>query len=235
MTWFKLSDDWLFSAPMQTAGREARALWVAAGACHCAKDDTDGRIHAGVLKLLAAAADVNLKRATAALVEAGLWHDPETIKRCPECLEVARKKGGLGPGDFFMHAFLRDNLDAQGKHDAIARERELRRKALRRDVRLCGQIRKRDQDLCQYCGVHTRWEGLGADRRSKDLGELDHVDPWGGNDQENVVVACKGCNSLKGDRNPLQWFKEADGRLLLRSPGPSVDPSWVDHGSDHGS
>lgn len=72
----------------------------------------------------------------------------------------------------------------------------------------------RDHHTCQYCGA------VGSP------GELtlDHVSPrsWGGETcWENIVAACKKCNSKKGNRTP-----EAAGMKLSRRPrAPQFTPS----------
>ncbi len=84
---------------------------------------------------------------------------------------------------------------------------------------------RRDNHACQYCGHH------GGDLT------LDHVVPrsrGGKNSWENIVTACRECNSKKRDRTP----EEAKMRLL-RQPyaprfvfttaygqAPRLDPAW---------
>lgn len=230
MTWYRLSDDWLMTPKAQAAGLQGRALWLAVGAGHCAKDDTDGVIDGRMLKVLAAAAEVNLKRATEALVACGLWHTPENLRECLPCFEVAKKRGGLTAADYFHHAFLATNLDEAGKRDGIARHRDLRRRKIRADRKLVTDIRARDKDRCGYCGILTVWKDQNPDRKSKSIGEIDHIDPWGPDfAPSNLVVACKGCNADKKDRTPAEWA--ADGGHLLRRPIDGIpDLTWVDPG-----
>lgn len=64
----------------------------------------------------------------------------------------------------------------------------------------------RDDEMCQYCGKHSR-----------EL-TLDHVIPrsrGGLSTWENLVACCKACNGRKGNKFP----KEA-GMKLLRPPRP---------------
>lgn len=84
----------------------------------------------------------------------------------------------------------------------------------------------RDDNRCQYCG--------------KGAENLDHVVPKSQGGQhmwENVVAACRRCNSRKGGRTP----REA-GLQLLRQPkaprrdswvlvatGSNMDPAWEDY------
>jgi 5-methylcytosine-specific restriction endonuclease McrA len=84
--------------------------------------------------------------------------------------------------------------------DDVLRARWQRGKELLRDKHLTGEVKERDRHLCRYCGVRVNW----ADRRGATAGTYDHVDPDGGNDIENVVVACRRCNGRKRDRTPEQ-------------------------------
>lgn len=55
-------------------------------------------------------------------------------------------------------------------------------------------VSARDKDTCRYCG-------------SKDHPSIDHIVPLvqgGGNELENLVIACRRCNSVKGGRTPEQ-------------------------------
>ena len=62
--------------------------------------------------------------------------------------------------------------------------------------RLSDQVKNRDGSVCQYCGAYA--PGGGAD----------HVVPLsrGGTDAlDNLVWACRECNSSKGDKTPKEW------------------------------
>jgi 5-methylcytosine-specific restriction endonuclease McrA len=84
----------------------------------------------------------------------------------------------------------------------------------------------RDATACQYCGRHAE--------------NLDHVVPrsqGGQHTWENVVAACRRCNTRKGGRTPAEA-----GMELLRGPvaprrnswvevmlGAEVDPTWAEY------
>lgn len=56
---------------------------------------------------------------------------------------------------------------------------------------------ERDSHTCQYCGSTERLS-------------LDHVVPWsrGGKDTaDNLVTACRSCNSKKNARTPDEWLQ----------------------------
>jgi hypothetical protein len=61
-------------------------------------------------------------------------------------------------------------------------------------------VRSRDGSNCRYCGIEVDW----VDRKTSKGGTYDHVDPTGPSTVENLVVSCRGCNSAKGPRTPLQ-------------------------------
>lgn len=67
-------------------------------------------------------------------------------------------------------------------------------------------IMLRDEELCQYCGKHSR-----------EL-TLDHVIPrsrGGQSTWENLVACCRPCNGRKGNRLPVEV-----GMKLLKQPRP---------------
>jgi len=61
-------------------------------------------------------------------------------------------------------------------------------------------VRLRDGNRCRYCGCRVDW----SDRRGERGATYDHVHPRGPATPENVVVACRRCNSRKGLRTPEQ-------------------------------
>lgn len=58
----------------------------------------------------------------------------------------------------------------------------------------------RDKGRCRYCAIKVDWKN----RRGATAGTYDHIDPTGPGTLENVVVACRSCNSQKGFRTPEQ-------------------------------
>jgi 5-methylcytosine-specific restriction endonuclease McrA len=125
-----------------------------------------------------------------------------------ECLKSADWPPGA---DYAVHGYLdtnpsRDEVDVARAKAAELRDRELR-----------VQVRHRDRDRCRYCGTAVRW----ADHRSGQGGVLDHVDPSYAAGAANLVVACRNCNSRKGNRTPAQ----ADMVLLDPPADPVPDPA----------
>ncbi len=70
----------------------------------------------------------------------------------------------------------------------------------------------RDRESCQYCGARAE--------------TVDHVVPrsrGGKHAWDNVVAACRRCNSKKRDRLPSE-----SGMLLVRRPQPPLPSAWVE-------
>lgn len=194
--------------------------------------ESEGHVAAAMVGLYAAFAEVNAKKATAALVASGLWHDEHTIRSCPKCFRGAghtdpwEGAGPLEPGSYYFHDWRDYQLDPRAKKEALRRKNDARRKRLERNFALQDMIMARDRNLCRYCGVLTTWGD--DDAPWKTAGSWDHVDPFGDNSFENVVQACKHCNLKVKKQRTL----EQAGMVLL-DPGttaadltrPSVDAS----------
>jgi hypothetical protein len=209
VTWFKIDDAWSTHPKTRKAGRDGRALWVHAGV-GCGKARTSGVVAPHLLPDYAYLADVrNPARAATALVDAGLWHDHESLASCPDCSDLVE----LEPGAFYFHDWTKYQPTKDDVETPADNARWKRRKALSRDRGLCERICERDRNQCRYCGTRVNWQA----RRGPSSGTYDHVDPDGENTYENVVVACRRCNGRKRDRTP-----EEAGMPLLPVPGPYV-------------
>jgi len=143
---------------------------------------------------------------------------------------------GRGPlwyrtdGGFQVHDYLvwNDSREKVEKERLTGKQRL----ALFQNPELRAQIRARDGDWCRYCHGPVRW----TDRKGELGGTYDHVLPYGGNSLENLVVACRSCNSRKGGRTPeeasmclLESFNEksrSQSRLL-----PATTTTTTDGGS----
>ena len=82
------------------------------------------------------------------------------------------------------------------------------------------ELFKRDNYICQYCGVHK--DELGKGKKLT----RDHIHPesrGGKNDWENVTTACSDCNYKKDNRTP----KEAGMKLLSE---PTTVITWTIRG-----
>lgn len=117
-------------------------------------------------------------------------------------------------------------LNPSSETVAQRRAQAARRQALVRDPALRNTLRARDKDQCRYCRVLVKW----SDRKGRHGGTYDHIDPRGPNSVENLVVACRSCNSSKKDRTP-----EEAGMILLPPPnGPNLDTTQTRPRSDPG-
>lgn len=250
MAFFAVFDEWSGHRKAQAAGLHGRALWLEAGVM-CAKERTDGHVPALTVKLAAVLADTTPRKAVPSLVASGLWHDAETIAGCDRChtgepLRAWPGAGDLEPGAFFFHDWWHYQLNARGKNNSIEQRRDVRRKQLLRNRRLCSAIRTRDFDHCRYCGVLTVWaEGRGGDRRSDHAGTYDHLNPLdfgggpdddGGNSLSKVVVACHLCNSQKRDRTyqeaGMELLPEPAPYIARSKPEPNPDQTGLDPGQE---
>ena len=129
-----------------------------------------------------------------------------TLNQARKALAAARDMGMLIPTEDGIEV-IHDWDDWQvTPRSAPLDPNGARRQALYRNPELRQTIRDRDDDRCRYCAVVVDF----ADRRGLTGGTYDHVDPAEGNTAENLVVACRSCNSAKGSRTP----EEAGMRLL---------------------
>lgn len=70
---------------------------------------------------------------------------------------------------------------------------------------------ERAEHRCEYCG-----DVLGAGESS-----IDHVDPEGPDEVGNYRIACRSCNSAKGQKS-LEEFRHYRLTLLIRESMPAL-------------
>lgn len=191
---------------LREAGRDAALFWFAAMR-EAARLNTDGLLTPLMVKDTAHLFGLRPNPCLSALISVGKIHPHGDV--CGPCVDRSKP---VPDGLHLLCHWWDHLLEAKGKDDPIARKREQRRKALNRNKPLVAQIRQRDQDLCRYCG-HPTIDSSGPNKRAARVRQLDHVDPWGDNTFDNVVVSCRTCNSRKKDRTP-----EEAGMVLL-DPG----------------
>ena len=123
-----------------------------------------------------------------------------------------------------------EDLDKQPTPDEVRAEREWnsKRRELYSDASLLDEVRRRDCDSCRYCGREVSWK----DRRGPRGATYDHVVPRGPNTVDNIVVACRACNSAKSGRTPEQagmllrpHKSDLDSDLSPTQNGASSDPA----------
>lgn len=211
MSWLRLDDgfdnDPAIVGIARTRVEADRFLGIiAALMLYCARHRTDGFVPALIVREHLRSTRL-LQLLTDPPTGPGLLHPPGAD--C-ECLG-----GRMWPatGDFYVHHYLQFNPTRDEYDLASAKRAELR------DRELHTAIRRRDHDHCRYCNVATSH----ADRRSSRGLVFDHVDPAIAAGAANLVVACRQCNSVKGNRTPA-----AAGMTLLPpwlQPTPD-DSSW---------
>jgi len=85
-------------------------------------------------------------------------------------------------------------------------------------------VRERDGDNCRYCGIIANWN----DRKGPTGATYDHVDPTGPASLDNIVVACRACNSKKGFKTPtmagLVLLQVQSGADLDQNLDPDLNP-----------
>lgn len=191
MAWIRLDDNAPWHPKHLKAGPLASWLWVC-GLAYCQRHATDGFIPVEAMHMLGATGP--WKPLASALVKAGLWIEAE--------------------GGYRVHDFL-DWNDSREEREGRA-EFNRRRAELFRDRDLRRLVRERDKDKCRYCGVTVEWQN----RRGPHGGTYDHVNPKGPNSAENLVVACRSCNSSK--RGQINWT--VDLKQVGFSSGSKSDP-----------
>lgn len=174
-------DDRIWAHP-KIAGVPVAARWLyVCSIAYSSGFGLYGILDKGQLRALGAT-----PRTKEALIVAGLWED-------------------AGDGRIEIHDWAEHNEQRDGRV-AESRRIERRRKDLLRDAPLRDLVRKRDQNRCRFCGKLVDWR----DRKSPDSGTYDWIDPAGGNEPENVIVSCRGCERVKGRRTP----SEADMTIM---------------------
>ncbi len=197
MPWFPLSDELYRDPRFAGLTGDGLALWTRANSW-CADRLTDGLVPSAMLATFSGATPDH----AAELVDAGVWK---------------RARGGFQVVDW--PGFLTKEAVTQRRTGSKVR------KALYRDSELTLSVRERDGDTCRYCGRQVKW----SDRRGQLGGTYDHVIPvksGGKSTLDNLVVACRACNSRKCDRTPEQARMSLNPPPDLRkepSPGTSSE------------
>lgn len=211
-----------YDAPRRMiAGRDACDLhWQMIG--YAAKHLTDGVIEQAMVPIIAALAFIDGRAARQRAL--GRMLDPKVMylhgpgESCPEETQdvpADKRKCPASivpaePGTFVIHNFW--NWGERAGVVKTRREHNTRKKNLLGDDFLVAQLIARDGYHCRYCGrvVQKKPE---KDTRSRNKLTIDHIDPNGGNDIENLAIACLACNVRKNGRT-----LEESGMALLPCP-----------------
>lgn len=177
MAWVRIHDGAMQNLKITALSDSAFRLWIR-GLCYCQTALTDGLIPRTALKEMGARRrDVDMLSTSPLPGRAPLWEHHD-----------------IG---FKVHDYLIWN-DCREK--VVERQDKARiRKVFFTDHELRDRLRDRDGDACRYCGDAVTW----TDRRGPKGATYDHVDPTRPYDDfDNLVVACRGCNSKKRNRTP---------------------------------
>ena len=179
MAWVRIHDGAMQNQKITALSDSAFRLWVR-GLSYCQTALTDGLIPNNALKQMGA------KRRDVATLST-----PQVNGMAP--LWEPHDDG------FQVHHYLHWN-DCREKVKE-RQQKSIVRKVFFTDTELRAALRARDGDICRYCGVTVLW----TDRRGAQGATYDHVDPDRAYDEiDNLVVACRGCNSKKKARTPVQ-------------------------------
>jgi hypothetical protein len=189
--------------------------WLVRCALQSAGHTEDYRIDAGTVLMLGGGRTSELVRIA---VKVGL------LRQVRQAGEISYE---LIDDPAFLHMLLKDEIEwnAQRKRDTST-------------PALCAPVRLRDGDGCRYCGVVTSWGT--ADRKSGRAGTYDHLIPGRAGTVSTMVIACKTCNSRKGDDRdalvlldppPNPFYSAASAEYILKHLGVQVPVSSSRPGS----
>jgi hypothetical protein len=196
VTWLKIHDGLPFDPKVLSLGKTKAEINEAIGMATriwawCGQQRTDGFVPAAVVDAIGTPACT--KRLTRPVFGRKAFLHRRAEGAGAEC-ECLRGRPWPADADFLVHDFLDRNPSRAENDVAKAKRKE------RDDPQLKAAVRRRDGDRCRYCGIRVNW----ADKKSPHRPVLDHVDPALAKGADNLVVACKSCNSKKGHRTPEQ-------------------------------
>jgi 5-methylcytosine-specific restriction endonuclease McrA len=226
----KDSDDVYEQDDIRDLGVHGAMLWSAAMRLS-GKRNSDGIISERDLRDAGNLfSDLKFNPAKKAMLAVGRLHPHD--HRCGECRGHIKAKP-VPEGKYLLHAWWEHLLEGDGKDDEIKRWRNRRRKALNqpRLAPLREEVRRADRDLCRHCGVLTKDSPRHGDKSSGTVRTLDHIDPWGENEFENLMVLCKRCNGWKNDRTPDEagMIIQPEGTTADQLRARGVTPKPISH------
>lgn len=141
MSWARLDDRWDIGTKMTRAfarvGDAGLCVWVRA-VTHCNREETNGIVHADVLKTFTK--HRKPVEVVAALIEVRALHDEAGRLACEKC--AAKYPKPLADGDLIVHDFL----DWNDSKETIAAKREAKQKAGKKGGFASGETRKANQN-----------------------------------------------------------------------------------------
>jgi len=154
------------------------------------------------------------------------WYYPEegkpyTIVACPrkDCLARAKALGPEGPWELLTEcAFL---LDAVLDANKLPPRKKLQKRTCRLPKK--SEIWAKTKGRCFYCGAELDY---------KTTLTIDHIVPQlnGGEDTfDNLVPACRNCNSIKGTKDIEQFRFHRAMQLFHQRTGVWFSPTQVEY------
>jgi hypothetical protein len=200
--WIRLSDNYIDHPKFAVLSDGSFRLWHEAMA-YCRRHQTDGLIPFPVLKSF-------------------MYHTKAREKQLASPhQEGAAPLWQLIPATGYkVHDYLEWNLSKEAEQSKQMLNNH--RSAFMRDKGLKQELRDRDKDLCRYCAQKVNW----ADRKGASGATYDHVNPVGPATLDNLVIACRSCNSRKRNRTP------EDAGIALLPPPPGRRASEQESRSD---
>ncbi len=202
VAWARFDDNYTDHPKVVQAGPMAELLDMRA-IIYCARYETDGFISARALTRIGQQIAKPAARA-ARLVEVGRWTK--------------------GEGGWWVNDYLAYNPSKAQK--TTEREASRTRQEVYRTRGFADQVKARDGDVCRYCGDGVNWK----DRRGSHGAVFEHVHPvtqGGETTIDNIVIACRGCNTKKGGRTP-----EQAGMTLISKSDLGAKPRSVGSGRE---
>lgn len=180
MSWVRLSDNYIDHPKFVALSHRAFRLWHE-GLAYARRHQTDGLIPFSIVRSLRHFTKGSEKELATPYIPtaAPLW-------------ELIPATG------YKIHDYLDWNLSKEEENQQRLEAKN--RVALSRDTELRNALRRRDGEHCRYCAEPVSW----TDRRGPKGATYDHVVPGLDNTMDNLVVACRSCNSKKGGRTPEQ-------------------------------
>ena len=84
------------------------------------------------------------------------------------------------------------------------------------------RVRQRDS-LCVYCHKKMFNSDSCSDRRNlATIEHLNHLPPW--DNPKTIAICCQSCNSSRGDKPILEWFKSEYCKEKNITPSTVADP-----------
>lgn len=199
MAWVKIDDGFYANPKNIAAGKDGRALAIAA-LCWASAAGTDGRIPVGYLPVLYAQAEVT-DAASVTLLGLGIWHAPGAPCDSEYCARAGLAE--MSDGSFLIHDYLERNPSAE----EVAAARRQRSEAGRRSAER--RQRPVDSPLPPEPPSNGNGNGRSTSRRTS-----------------AATLAQQSPDPTRPDPNPSA-VDLSDRQTLARAPSEAVGPSGI--------